>query len=83
MALAEARNGRKQRMDTTVTLTIRFRVDEQENILSARLYELDADGLLERPLKAATLDELRPECAKAIREYIAETGELVGEVEIG
>ncbi len=70
-------------MDTTVTLTIRFRVDEQENILSARLYELDADGLLERPLKAATLDELRPECAKAIREYIAETGELVGEVEIG
>ena len=70
-------------MDTTVTLTIRFRVDEQDNILSARLYEMDADGVLERSLKATTLDELRPECAKAIREYIAETGELVGEVEIG
>ncbi len=66
-----------------MTLTIRFRVDEQENILSARLYEMDADGVLERLLTAATLDELRPECAKAIREYVEETGELAGEVEIG
>ena len=66
-----------------MTVTIAFHIDEHEHILSAQLYEMDADGVREYQLKAATLDELRPECARAIREHIAETGELTGEVEVG
>jgi hypothetical protein len=65
-----------------VTRTIRFRIDKDENLLSAQLWEMDADGLRERKVRAATLSELPPEWAEAIRAFVQETSALQGEIEI-
>ncbi len=65
-----------------MTRTIRFEIDQDENLLSAHLWELDADGVRERKVTATTLDELPPEWAEAIRAFIHETSALQGEIEI-
>ena len=62
--------------------TIRFEIDQDENLLSAQLWEMDADGVRERKVRAATLSELPPEWAEAIRVFIHETSALQGEIEI-
>ncbi len=66
-----------------MTVTIHFKIDEQEHILMAQVFATDADGMREYMVTEETLDELRPEYAAAIREHVAETGELMGEVEVG
>jgi hypothetical protein len=66
-----------------MTVIISYKLDEQEHILMAQVFETDADGTLEYMVTEDTLDELRPEWAVAIRKKVAETGELAGEVEIG
>ena len=66
-----------------MTVTIHFKIDEQEHILMAQVFETDADGTLEYKVTEDTLDELRPEWAAAIRQKVAETGEMMGDVEVG
>ncbi len=66
-----------------MTVIISFKLDEQEHILMAQVFETDADGTLEYMVTEDTLDELRPEWAAAIRQKVAETDELTGEVEVG
>jgi hypothetical protein len=66
-----------------MTVIIRYKIDEQEHILMAQVFETDADGTREYLLTEDTLDELRPEWAAAIRKEVAETDELAGEVEVG
>ena len=66
-----------------MTVIIRYKIDEQEHILMAQVFETDADGTREYLLTEDTLDELRPEWAAAIRKKVAETGELMGDVEVG
>ncbi len=66
-----------------MTVTIRYKIDEQDHILMAQVFETDADGTREYMVTEDTLDELRPEWAAAVRQKVAETGELVGDVEVG
>ncbi len=66
-----------------MTVIIHYQIDEQEHILMAQVFETDADGTREYMVTEDTLDELRPEWAAAIRQKVAETGELTGEVEVG
>ena len=65
-----------------VTRTIRFKIDTDENLLSAQLWEMDADGVRERKVTAGTLGELPSEWAEAIRAFVQETSALQGEIEI-
>ncbi len=66
-----------------MTVTIHFKVDEQDHLLMAEVFETDADGTREYLVTEDTVDELRPEWAAAIRKKVAETGELMGDVEVG
>jgi hypothetical protein len=66
-----------------MTVIIHYKLDEQDHILEAQVFATDADGMREYMVTEETLDELRPEYAAAIREHVAETGELMGEVEVG
>ncbi len=66
-----------------MTVIVSFHVDEQEHILMAQVFETDADGTREYLVTEDTVDELRPEWAAAIRQKVAETDELTGEVEVG
>ena len=66
-----------------IPVTISFHVDEQEHILEAQVFETDADGTREYMVTEDTLDDLRPEWAAAVRQKVAETGELMGDVEVG
>ncbi len=66
-----------------MTVIIRYKIDEQEHILMAQVFETDADGTREYLVTEDTVDELRPEWAAAIRQKVAETDELTGEVEVG
>ncbi len=66
-----------------MTVISSYKLDEQEHILMAQVFETDADGTLEYMVTEDTLDELRPEWAVAIRKKVAETDDLAGEVEIG
>jgi hypothetical protein len=65
-----------------MTRTIRFEIDQDENLLSEQLWEMDADGVRERKVTAATLGELPSEWAEAIRAFVKETSALQGEIEI-
>ena len=64
-------------------ITITFRIDDEEHILTAQAWELDADGALEHQITVDTVEELPPDWAAAIREYVSETRRLAGEVEVG
>ncbi len=65
-----------------MTRTIRFEIDQDENLLNAQLWEMDADGVRERRVTATTLDELPPEWGRAIRAFLHETSALQGAIEI-
>ncbi len=62
--------------------SLRFQIDEAENLVLGILWETDADGTLERKLDVATVGELPPEWAEVIRAKVRETGQLSGEVEV-
>ncbi len=66
-----------------MTVTIHFRIDEQEHILLAQVFEIETYAPRSYMVTEDTLDELRPEWAAAIRQKVSETGELTGEVEVG
>ncbi len=66
-----------------MTVIVSFHVDEQEHILLAQVHLMEADGARSYPVTEDHLDELPPEWAAAIRKKVAETGELMGEVEVG
>ena len=66
-----------------MTVIIHYQIDEQEHILEAQVFATDADGMREYMVTEETLDELRPEWAAKIRKQVAETGELLGDVEVG
>ncbi len=64
-------------------VTIHFKIDEQEHILMAQVFEIETYAPRSYLVTEDTLDELRPEWAAAIRKQVSETGELTGEVEVG
>ncbi len=65
-----------------MTVTIHFKIDEQEHILMAQVFEIETHAPRSYLVTEDTLDELRPEWAAAIRKKVSETGELTGEVEV-
>jgi hypothetical protein len=65
-------------------ITITFRIDDEEHILTAQVWEIAADGRpREHPVTADTVEELPPDWAAAIRQYVSETRRLAGEVKVG